>query len=662
MLLGVDTGGTFTDFVLLRDGIIRVHKVLSTPDAPERAILTGIEQLQLLAAAKNNQLCIIHGSTVATNAALEGKGVRTAFVSNAGFKDMLTIGRQTREELYNLQPAVQKAAVARELCFEIDCRVDANGKVVKALSTEALEKLAAEIKSAAPQAIAINLLFSYLRSEEEEKIAELLSLSFSDTLFISLSSTVLPEYKEYERGIATWLNAYLGPLIEKYLANLESAVSPAPLAIMQSSGGTISAKQASQRAVNLLLSGPAGGLAAAKYFKQFCDTEGLLTFDMGGTSTDVALVQEELSITNEGKIGRYPVATPMVDMHTIGAGGGSIAYIDEGGLLQVGPQSAGARPGPVCYGLGGKEATVTDANAVLGRLPENQFLGGTMSLNISLAKTAIAELAENLELSISETALGIIQIANEHMARALRVMSVQRGHNPAHFHLCCFGGAGGLHVCELAELLGMRKILIPQFGGVLSAFGMLVAPRERQYSKTRQSLLNKVQDKELKFWLQDLAELGQKELVAEGNTKTSILIQPSLDLRYQGQSYTINIPYDSIEKSAEKFHQEHLKLYGHQLKRDLELVNIRQRVYCLPESIELPEIPLIKNGGTAASPDDSLALFGIGDTAIYKRSNLQAGTLIIGPALICETISTTLLQSGWKLEVDRVGNLLLEKL
>ena len=394
-LLGVDTGGTFTDFVLRSaDGGIRIHKLLSTPKSPEQAILKGVEALGLTAAAAAGELIVVHGSTVATNAALEGKGVRTLFITNRGFKDLLTIGRQTRQQLYNLQPAAVPPPVPEDLCIETGGRLSADGELIDRLSPTDLDNLKKAIAHLKPDAVAINLLFSFLDSQYEEAIEAIVPT----TIFCSRSSKVLPEYKEYERGIATWLNAWLGPLIEHYLKRLSKELAPTPIAVMQSSGGTIDAHQAATRAVNLLLSGPAGGLAAAKYIGDLTDSKRLLTFDMGGTSTDLAMIAGDIQLTNEGRIGNYPVAVPMVDMHTIGAGGGSIAQLDVGGILQVGPESAGADPGPACYGQGGELPTVTDANAVLGRLRPDAFLGGEMPLDIAAARKAVGSLADAMKM------------------------------------------------------------------------------------------------------------------------------------------------------------------------------------------------------------------------------------------------------------------------
>jgi len=424
--LGIDTGGTFTDFVLREAATIRVHKVLSTPGAPQDAILTGIKEMGLQSRVAAGQIMIIHGTTVATNAALEGKGVRTAYITNAGLKDVLLIGRQTRQQLYQLTPAKPKIPFDEQLLLEVNTRLDAQGVLIEPLTAADLDELEQQIAILQPESIAINLLFSFLDPEQELQI----EARFRDAYFVSRSSLILPEQREYERGITTWLNAWIGPLIKSYLNSLSAALAPSNLAIMQSSGLTISAKVAAERAVNLLLSGPAGGLAAALAIGHQTHQPRLMTFDMGGTSTDVALLEGEIRLTNQGKIASYPVAVPMADIHTIGAGGGSIAFVDAGGLLQVGPASAGAHPGPACYGRGGTAPTVTDANLVLGRLRSDAFLGGRMQLDKSAAASALQPLADQLQISVTELAFGIIRIANESMIQALRVISIQQGHDP----------------------------------------------------------------------------------------------------------------------------------------------------------------------------------------------------------------------------------------
>lgn len=657
MLLGVDTGGTFTDFVLFDGGGIRVHKVLSTPDAPERAILQGVRELGIEGELLSN-LKMVHGSTVATNATLEGKGVRTVFITNRGLKDLLSLGRQARRELYNLQPVPISPPVPYELCLETGGRLGAEGTPVEPLTDTDLELLREELMRLKPEAVAINLLFSFLDDRFERKVEEVVP----EGIFISRSSVILPEYKEYERGITTWLNASVGPLVEGYLKRLEAGLPGATISVMQSSGNTIEASLAGSQAVHMLLSGPAGGLAAAKAVGALAGREHLLTFDMGGTSTDVALIDGELQLTSEGRVGPWPVSVPMIDMHTIGAGGGSIARVDAGGLLQVGPESAGAAPGPACYGKGGNEPTVTDANLVLGRLLPGAFLGGGMRLDQAAAEQAVMVVARELRLSMYEAAAGIIRIANEHMARALRVMSVQRGIDPRQMTLVSFGGAGGLHVCALAEALGMRQAMVPVNAGVLSALGMLTAPRGRQLSRTHQGLLAEMTAAEIDTALAKLRIEGESSLIREGLDPISISVRPSLDLRYLGQSYTLTVPWRmdaGCPGSAEAFHMAHQERYGHSLDLPVELVNLRLQLQGPRPQLSLAQFETEE----AAGPSSYTTLYGIDDVVpIWARGQLAAGQELEGPALITETVSTTWLAPGWLCQVDPYGNLMISSL
>ncbi len=690
-VLGIDTGGTFTDFVLWYGDTLQIHKCLSTPSAPEKAILQGIHELGLDSLTTADQFYIVHGSTVATNAILEGKGVPVVFVTNRGFADMLTIGRQTRSELYNLQPQPKPAPVAKSFCLETGGRLSADGSVIEALSENDIKRLLAQVEKlrqrekSAPLAVAINLLFSYLDPQLEIEIEEHIQKHFPG-LFISRSSAILPEYKEYERGMTTWINAYVGPLVERYLQNLCSGVEIARVSVMQSSGGTVAANQAGQQAVHMVLSGPAGGLAAARYIGQRCGLTRLLTFDMGGTSTDVALIDGELELTSEGMIGPYPVAIPMVDMHTIGAGGGSIACIDAGGLLMVGPESAGADPGPACYARGGLKATVTDANLLLGRLREDAFLGGGMVLDRQASNIAIGKIADQLDLSVEQAALGIVQLANEHMAQALRVMSIQRGVDPRQLSLVSFGGAGGLHVCALADALDMRNAIVPVQAGVLSAFGMLVAPRSRQLSQTIGLELDACDENTLRTHFIRLQKAGHSALIAEGVKGSEIDTKYSVDLRYQGQAYYINVPYeinmhsgqelerlagDSSQRAREvskrAFHELHQQRYGHALDVEIELVNIRVAVSSAGAQLTLSTISAETisaktNPLQRQQKSKHVALVGIEKMVeVIDRDSLVVGEEIAGPVLITEMVATTFVAPGWVMTMDEVGNIKLTR-
>jgi N-methylhydantoinase A len=647
-LLGIDTGGTFTDFVFYDGQGIQVHKVLSSPEAPERAILQGIGDMGL----DTQDLSIIHGSTVATNAVLEGKGVRTVYITNRGLKDVLTIGRQARASLYDLQPEKPRPPVPESLCLETGGRLGADGTDVEPLTGQDLCKLKTRLEELAPDAVAINLLFSFLDDRFEKTIESIVPKA----MFCSRSSSVLPEVREYERGMATWLNAYVGPLMEGYILRLQKRLVGARLSVMQSHAGTISAALAGHHAVRLLLSGPAGGLQGAHYVASQAGMEKLLTFDMGGTSTDVALIDGKIRLTSEGRIDRYPVAVPMVDMHTIGAGGGSIAWLDSGGMLQVGPQSAGARPGPACYGLGGTQPTVTDANLILGRLPGQTALGGGMAVDLKKANQAFLSLAEAMNCSVEEAARGVIRIANDHMAQALRVISVQRGLDPRDYSLTCFGGAGGLHVCELAELMGMDQALVPIHAGVLSALGMLVAPPSRQLSHAYNRRLSDCSQSDIASELERLSAQGKAELRYDGVTDFGI--QHELDLRYEGQSSSLRLSWKDITFTEEAFHQLHESLYGHRLDIPVEVVNLRVG---LEGKQQPPELPRLEAGPDAASLSIVQLAGDDQPVPVYDRLQLRSGQTLLGPALVTEKVSTTLIVAGWSGEVDPYGNLMLTK-
>ncbi|MEJ2564870.1 MAG: hydantoinase/oxoprolinase family protein [Gammaproteobacteria bacterium] len=650
ILLGIDTGGTFTDFVVYDGESLRIHKCLSTPAAPEQAILTGIRELGI----DPRQLRLVHGSTVATNAVLERKGVRTAFITNRGFKDMLTIGRQARRELYNLQPTPLPPPVPEELCLETGGRLAADGSIVEALSGEDLAALRDTLQRLKPRAVAINLLFSFRDERFEREIADMIP----EGVFVSRSSEVIPEYREYERGITTWLNAWVGPLIQGYLRKLHTALPGAAIAVMQSSGDTMDIDEAGRHAVRMLLSGPAGGLSAARFIGEYSGQSRLLTFDMGGTSTDVALIDGEIRLTSEGHIGPYPVGVPMVDMHTIGAGGGSIARVDTGGLLHVGPQSAGADPGPACYGRGGRDATVTDANLILGRLLSDHFLGGTMRLATRAAHGAIARIAEPLSMSVEETALGIVRVANEHMARALRTISVQRGIDPRRFTLLSFGGAGGLHVCALAEALDMTQALIPVHAGVLSALGMLVAPHGRRLSRTLNCLLAEIDDQSIDDDFAALERQGITALHLEGVASDRILLERSVDLRYRGQLTTLAVGWQDSANAAAAFHNLHTRSYGYHLGLPIELVNLRVAVREPRPTLDLPHRPT----GHRHPPTGTARLYGIDmPVAVWERAELRGSQQLAGPALITDAVSSTFLAPGWHCCCDDYGNLILDR-
>ena len=651
-LVGIDTGGTFTDIVVLERGpagdSMRHCKVLSDPSDPSNPIVEGLKRMGL----ENRRLQIIHGTTVGTNAVLEGKGARVAYISSKGFADVLTLGRQEREQVYQLRQAEIDPPVPRDLCLEVSTRIAADGSLLARSSDEELASLKTRLETLGVEAVAINLLFSFLKPDEEQRIARMLE----DRWFVSCSSKILPEVREYERGMATWLNASVGPVISRYLKRLQTRLPGAAIAVMQSAGTTIAAGQAADQAVRLLLSGPAGGLAAARSIAAQTANSRLMSFDMGGTSTDVALFNGEIPLTGHCRLGSWPLSIPSVDIHTIGAGGGSIARVDRAGMLLVGPESAGASPGPACYGQGGTQATVTDANLVLGRLPGTTLLGAYLPLDVQAAQQVVSDLAKKMGCDLLEAALGIVRLANEHMARALRVISVERGHDPVDYALLCFGGAGGLHACELAELLNMERIIIPARAGVLSAMGMLVSEPGRDLSFPVLTLLADLTDEEVGKWFRRLETDAHHQLAAEGCDRGSVTFKHQLEMRYKGQSATISINWSPGEAHERRFHAAHKKASGLQLPHPVELVNIRlsARAPAALKSIDIREESRgYDAGGEIHMPelDDKVP--------IYQRTGLPPGGILEGPLLLTESDATSWIKPGWLVRVDEWGNLLL---
>jgi N-methylhydantoinase A len=666
--IGVDIGGTFTDFVLYhpRSGELSSFKVLSTPANPAQAVLEGLQKIIGSLSGEQNIRAydMIHGSTVATNALLERKGARTALVTTEGFRDILQIGRQNRRALYDLADTPPPPLVPAELRFEVRERLDSAANVLTRLDAEQVDELVEHMKSLPLDSVAVSLLFSFLNPEHEKAIAERLANS---GLFVCLSSEILPEYREYERTSTTVVNAYVSPILEKYLAHLEEEVKAqearASILVMQSNGGSISLPEARRNGVRCILSGPAGGMQGAHFVASQAQSrlEGrvrIITFDMGGTSTDVSLIDGSPTITTESVIGGSPVRVPVLDIHTIGAGGGSIATIDAGGALRVGPQSAGADPGPACYGKGALP-TVTDANLLLGRLPPDSFLGGKMALDEGRAAAAIAGLAERLHLDAIATALGIVEVVNANMERALRVISVERGYDPRDFVLLSFGGAGGLHCSNLAKRIGAAGVLIPPLASTLSAFGMLAADRIKDYTQTVM-LSGATPPEEIALALKPLEDRGWLEVGAEGIPRSSIRIERWLDVRYRGQSYELSIPYgDDIHRV---FDEAHLKAYGYSRpEAHLEIVNVRVRAIGKTPKPELkpsynarPRVIHSQAHRTVHLPEGATSL------PVYSSVDLRPGNFFEGPALVVRADTTILVERGDHCRVDPYGNLWLE--
>ena len=634
MRIGIDAGGTFTDFIVLHDdGRLDSFKIRSNPRAPHEVILAGIARAT---AGVRKAVDIVHGSTVATNALLERKGVRTAFVTTGGFEDLLLIGRQNRRELYNLTPAPESPIVPRELSFGVEERVLYDGAVETPAQPASLTALRAALAAASVESIAICLLHGYRNPVNERAVAEALT---GLGCYVCASHEISPEFREFERASTTAINAYVGPLMDRYLGALEAG-SRHRLAILQSNGGYLTAREARRHAVRTVLSGPAGGLIAATHMARRSGFTKILAFDMGGTSTDVSLADGAPRETTEAAIDGMPVRVPMLDIHTVGAGGGSIARVDAGGLLRVGPESAGADPGPACYGAG-QEATVTDAHVVLGRIAAAQFLGGAMHIDPALAEAAVGRVAAALNLPRLAAAEGIVKVANANMDRAIRAVSVERGYDPRDFALVAFGGGGGLHACELAAQLEIRTVIVPRFAEGLSALGMLLADCVRDYSAAALGETN----------LEPIFRRLERD--ARRDTPGATLLR-SADLRYAGQSYEINVPWDD---AAARFHREHERLYGYATpERAVETVTVRVRA-----RRATPQPEFGKPVRTTA-PAQTRRIYIEGrwrEVPVVPRHAKTLARSLAGPLLIPDYGATTLVLSGWSAHVDRTGNLVL---
>jgi N-methylhydantoinase A len=661
LLVGVDTGGTFTDFVLIQDGAVRIHKEVSTPDDPSRAILNGLATLGIV----ESQMTVIHGSTVATNAVLERKGARVALITTAGFADILEIGRQTRPRIYGFEMRRAAPLVPAKLRLEVRERLDERGHALLSLDQTSMTGALATLAREQVESLALCLLFSFVNPEHEHIIAE---QARAMGLYVSASADVLPEFREYERASTVVLNAYVGPIIDRYLGQLEGGLPPdTPLRIMQSNGGSISTTTARREAARTLLSGPAAGVVGAAFMAKASGFEQIISFDMGGTSTDVAHVSGTIAETSEGSVGGYPMRLPMIDIHTVGAGGGSIAWFDTGGALRVGPASAGANPGPAAYGRGGTEPTVADANIVLGRLIPEHVLGGALPIDPAAASAAVSKIARRLALSPEEAALGMLRIVTAHMEGAIRVISVQRGYDPRECTLVAFGGAGPLHACELAASLRIPRILIPPVAGVLSAFGMLAADIVKDYVRTVMLPLagsNAVIAAELAR----LTDRGRLDLIGEGCAEGRILIERALDLRYVGQSYELTVPFDDGADMASAFHHAHARRFGYSDEGEpVQIVNVRVKARGPVDTPPMPRQTGDRAAAHAATRRSHRVAFSSADgqliwrqTPVYMRVRLAPGAILTGPAIVAQYDTTTVLPPDWSATVDATGAILAQ--
>ncbi len=660
-VVGIDVGGTFTDIAVLEDGKLTVHKLPSTPADPSRGILQGVKETGVTSAE------FVHGSTVATNALLEGKGARTALITTMGFEDVLEIGRQSRAELYNFEMDRAPALAPWELRFGLPERVDHTGAIVEDLTQEAIQTLIGLLEESKVEAVAVSFLFSFLNTAHEDMVLNALR-QMKNPPYISISSRVLPEFREYERTSTVVVNSYVGQVMSRYLGELEGPLGKG-LRIMQSSGGSITVGLASEQPVRTILSGPAGGVVGAFYTAMQAGYPDIITVDMGGTSTDVSLCPGEIKETTSANVGGYPIGVPMIDIHTVGAGGGSIARVDTGGALVVGPESAGAEPGPACYGVG-DQITVTDANLLLGRLLPDRFLGGRIALDRDRVVGLMQALAGQINTDAHQTALGINRVVNANMEQAIRKISLERGYDPRLFTLVPFGGAGPMHACELARELGIPRILVPSNPGILSALGVAIADIVKDYSRTVMLRGADLDRSRIDEEFQGMEGQARTEMAGEGLDVDKMAARRFLDVRYVGQSFELTVDYpsrptktDLAKVIGDNFYKAHLRRFGYADRAEpVEVVNLRLKLEVAMEK------PSVQPQSTGAA-DSAHALIGEAEVVfqegalaspLYQRDQLTCGNTVSGPALIIQMDSTTVLTPGWGGVVDPFGNLLLE--
>lgn len=668
MRIAIDTGGTFTDCIFVRDGGLQILKVPSVPENPARAIDEAISRALADSSAGDAALELTCGTTVGTNAILERRGGRVALVTTAGFEDVLEIGRQDRPRLYDFFVERPAPLVPRERRIGLKERIAADGQILLRPNRTELDRILRLVRTCRPDSVAICLLFSFINSAHESQIvSRLRAAGFT----VSASHEIFPEFREYERTAITVANAYLLPVMSRYLLEIDSLAASrtksqirakSRVRVMQSSGGIISAATASREPARTILSGPAGGVLGAQYVAKLAGFSKIITFDMGGTSTDVALIDGALHTSNESEIAGLPVSLPMLDIHTVGAGGGSLARFDRGGALRVGPESAGADPGPICYGRGTRP-TVTDAHLVLGRIVAEGFLSGDFHLDIERAREWLERSRGSMK-TVERFAQGIVDIVEANMGKAIRVISIERGYDPRDYTLVAFGGAGGLHACGLAAALEIPRVLIPKFPGGLSALGILRADVVKDFSRT---ILLAVASKKaaassLHCEFSKMEKLASIDMRREGFIGRQVRIERLLDMRYIGQAYELSVSADGDFVSA--FHRAHERRYGYSdTERPVEIVNIRLRAIGITPKPSLARIP-----SGLQSPRKSLIgerrVFINGNrlkTNIYDRALLCAGNRVSGPAIVTEYSATTVVLPGWHARVDRYGNLLMER-
>jgi N-methylhydantoinase A len=677
--IGIDVGGSFTDCVLLDEGsgAVEVIKVPSTPREPQNGFVQGLRELLSVHQANARMVsALVHGTTVGTNAVIERRGARTALITTRGFRDVLAIGTQQRPHLYDLRQQRPPELILRYLCVELDERIGPRGEVLTPLDSQQVREVLRRLVEDGVRSVAVCLLFSFANPAHERLVADIACSEFAG-LQVSLSSVVCPEFREFVRASTTAVNAYIQPIISHYVGSVEQSIGDeglqVPLHVMQSNGGIMSAPEARRLPVHLVSSGPAGGVMAGVYYAGLAGFEEIITLDMGGTTCDVCLVQSgQPHISPQGSIEGYPVRVPAIDVQSIGAGGGSITSVDRWGALKVGPQSAGADPGPACYARGGTRPTVTDANLVLGCLSEHAFLGGRMNVDASLSARAISEaVAAPLGLSVIEAARGIVQVSNATMLRLLRVVSVMRGHDPRDFALVAFGGAGPVQACALARSLGIRHVVIPPNPGVTSAFGLLTTDLRYTHSLSWPTPIAGLDVAHLARLFQDLADRGHSRFVETDRLSGEPQVQRSLDLRYVGQQFDLPVDLEQGELTPEHlswavqaFHHQHERIYGHAFPGEpVELVNLRVTVV---GPISTPVAPLLERRTTGDAPrpfQTRYVCFSQGHAVercpVYRRNSLLAGDALDGPCIVEQVDSTVVIEPDCSGHVDGYGSIVV---
>jgi N-methylhydantoinase A len=678
--VGVDSGGTFTDICVVDQatGEVRVWKVSSTPDDPSRAIAGGVvEGLDKAANAKGTDVSYFgHGTTVATNALIQHKGVKTGLVTTEGFRDLLEIGRQRRPHLYDLQCDKPQLLVTRDLRIEVQERLRNDGRIEKALDEAEVRAAIRKLKAAGVRSIAVCFLYSYVDPRHEALVRKIAAEEYPEA-FITCSSEVAPEFREFERLSTTVVNAYLGPVMARYIGHLgprlDEAGVNAPRHITASNGGVMSFEMARDQPVRTVLSGPATGVVGGLKTGVLAGFPNLITFDMGGTSTDVALIENgKAKLAGEMDVHGYPLKTPMLDIHTVGAGGGSIAYIDAGGLLKVGPRSAGAHPGPVCYGLGNEEATVTDANVTLQTLNPTHLLGGRMKIDQAKAKAAIERLAAQLKLEPMATAQGILSVVTANMAKAIRVISVQRGHDPREYTLVAFGGAGPLHASRLARELDIPRILVPRNPGILCALGLLLTDLQTNYAKTNIMMVEEGTLARMRATFAELENRAAAWFAHEGIPVEGRRVNATVDMRYAGQNYELPISFAAGGSDAELladlrsgFEKAHQQMYGYIAPEEpMQAVTFRLEAIGAVPKAEIKSRPAAKTkveDAIMGKRDVWLAeANGFVSCPIYDRDKLGPGHKFSGPAIVEQMDATTVLLPGQRASVDPYLNIIVE--